>query len=67
MAQVVVRIADLASSKDKAGLLPVSIATIWRWTKAGRFPAPFKLGVNCTVWDKAQVEAWVAKQAAAGQ
>jgi predicted DNA-binding transcriptional regulator AlpA len=31
-------------------LLPVSRATLWRMVKAGRFPAPHKLGPNTTAW-----------------
>ena len=62
MAQRVIRIADLASTKSKAGRLPVSPATVWRWVKEGKFPAPFKLGPNTTVFDLDQVEAFLAKQ-----
>lgn len=67
MAQRVIRIGDLASTKDKPGRLPVSPATIWRWSTLGQFPKPFKLGANCTVWDLDQVEQFLAKQAAGGQ
>ena len=59
----VIRINDLASRKDKPGRLPVSPATLWRWVKEGKFPAPFKLGPNTTVWDVDQVEAHLAQQA----
>jgi prophage regulatory protein len=64
MAQRVARITDLASTKSKSGKLPVSPATIWRWVKEGKFPAPFKLGPNTTVWDLDLVEAHLAQQAA---
>ncbi|MBK8863536.1 MAG: AlpA family phage regulatory protein [Betaproteobacteria bacterium] len=63
MAQRVVRITDLATTKDKPGRLPVSPATVWRWVAEGRFPPPFKLGPNTTVWDLDQVEAHLARQA----
>ena len=63
MAQRVIRIADLASTKLKAGRLPVSPATLWRWVAQSKFPAPFKLGPNTTVWDLDQVEAFLAQQA----
>ena len=59
----VVRIADLATTKTKSGRLPVSPATVWRWVKEGKFPAPFKLGPNTTVFDLDQVEAFLAQQA----
>ncbi len=63
MAQRVIRIADLASTKHKPGRLPVSPATVWRWVKEGRFPAPFKLSANVTVFDLDQVEAFLARRA----
>ena len=64
MAQRVIRINDLATTKGKPGKLPVSPATVWRWVAEGRFVKPFKLGPNITVWDLDQVEAHLAKQAA---
>jgi predicted DNA-binding transcriptional regulator AlpA len=33
-----------------AALNGVSEPTVWRWVKAGRLPAPLKLGPNTTVW-----------------
>ncbi len=60
MAQRVIRISELASTKDKPGLLPVSRATLWRWVKSGEWPAPFKLGPNTTVWDLDAVEEHLA-------
>lgn len=59
----VIRIADLASTQTKAGLLPVSRATIWRWVREGRFPKPFKLSESVTVWDAAAVESFIATRA----
>lgn len=67
MAQRYIRINDLASTKGKPGRLPNSPATVWRWSKLGLFPKPFKLGPNTTVWSIDQVDAWVAQQAAEGQ
>ena len=64
MAQPVFRIAQLASTKDKPGLLPVSPATIWRWSANGQFPKPFKLAPQTTVWDAEKVQAWLAERAA---
>ena len=63
MARRVIRIAELASTKRKSGRLPVSPATLWRWVAQSKFPAPFKLGPNTTVWDLDQVEAFLAQQA----
>ena len=63
-AQRVIRITGLATTKTKPGRLPVSPATIWRWVAQSKFPAPFKLGPNTTVWDLDEVEAHLAQQAA---
>lgn len=63
MAQRVIRVADLATTKDKSGLLPVSPATVWRWVREGKFPKPFKLGASVTVWDAAAVEEFIARRA----
>jgi prophage regulatory protein len=67
MAQRVGRISEVATTKKKKGIVPVSPATWWRWVAEGKAPAPFKLGPNTTVWDLDQVEAFVAKQAAPTQ
>ena len=55
MAQRVIRVAEIATTKSKKGLLPVSPATVWRWVREGKFPKPFKLGESVTVWDAAEV------------
>lgn len=33
-----------------AALHGIGPATVWRWVKAGRLPAPVKLGPNTTAW-----------------
>jgi len=63
MPKRVFRIRDLATTKSKPGLLPVSPATIWRWVAQGQFVAPFKLGANTTVWDAEKVEQFLAQRA----
>lgn len=62
MSQRVIRISELASTKNKPGKLPVSPATLWRWVREGKFPKPFKLGESVTVWDLSLVEAFIAKR-----
>jgi prophage regulatory protein len=57
------RIHNLSTDKQHVGLLPVSEATIWRWVKQGKFPMPFKLGANVTVWDAKEVDSWLKQQA----
>jgi prophage regulatory protein len=61
--QRVFRIRDLATTKCTSGMLPVSPATLWRWVAEGKFPAPFKLGANTTVWDAEKVEQFLAQRA----
>lgn len=34
-----------------AALNGISAPTVWRWVKAGRLPAPKKLGPNTTAWN----------------
>lgn len=69
MPQNVIRLSELAStpaSKNRParhGKLPVSPTTVWRWVREGRFPKPFKLGDSVTVWDAAEVDAFIARQA----
>ena len=66
MSQRVIRLAQLASIKNRPGLLPVSQATIWRWVRENKnnFPKPFKLAAGTTVWDAVAVEAFIAAQQA---
>lgn len=72
MSQKLFRINDLATTPEKPGkpakdgLLPASPATIWRWVREGKFPKPFKLGPSVTVWDAAEVEAFIEAQRQGG-
>lgn len=66
MSQRVIRLAQLASLKNRPGLLPVSQATIWRWVRQDKFPKPFKLAAGTTVWDAGAVEAFITAQQAGG-
>lgn len=66
MSKRVIRVSDIATTKDKEGIIPASPATIWRWAREGKFPKPFKLGPSVTVWDAAEVEAFIAAQRAGG-
>ncbi len=42
-------------------IIPVSKSTWWAGVAAGRFPAPFKLSPNVTVWRSADVYALIQK------
>ena len=50
------------SDKQLSELLEVSRQTIWRWVREGSFPAPVKLGSNCTRWKMAAVKSWEAER-----
>ena len=39
-----------------ADMLGVSVDSIWRWTRAGTFPAPVKLGSRTTRWTLREIE-----------
>jgi predicted DNA-binding transcriptional regulator AlpA len=45
-----------------AALFGVSTPTVWRWTKAGRLPAPIKRG-NVTAWRVGDLRAVMAHAA----
>jgi predicted DNA-binding transcriptional regulator AlpA len=41
------------------GPVPVKKSTWWLWVKAGKAPAPIKLGCRITVWRTADIEAFL--------
>ena len=55
----IIRIADLATTPKKTGMLPVSPATIWRWVRDGKFPKPIKLGTCVTGWHAYEIDAFI--------
>ena len=57
MSHTVLRQAQITGPE---GLLPISHATLWRWVAKGTFPRPYKLSAGVTVWNRAQVEAWLS-------
>ena len=64
MALQIIRLNELASTKNRSGKLPVSPATVWRWVREGQFPKPVKLSNRVTVWNLAEVDAFIAQGAA---
>ena len=40
-------------------LFKVSPATIYRWIKEGKFPAPIHLGTNMVRWKASDIEVWI--------
>lgn len=62
--QRVIKMSELASRPGSPGLIAASPASIWRWIRVGKFPAPFRIGERTTVWDLAEIEGFLAKQRA---
>ena len=50
------------SVKQLAARYGTHEATIWRWSREGRFPAPVKLAGNLTRWSSSDVEIWEQTQ-----
>lgn len=54
------RAAWLRFSELHREVIPVHRVTLWRWIKAGTFPAPHRIGNTRSVfWSRAEVEAWL--------
>ena len=45
-------------------IVPVGKSSIWAWVKAGRFPAPVKIGPRTTAWDVRLIRQFLDKQGA---
>ena len=48
--------------KQVAEALGISVCTLWRWQKAGRFPRAVRLGCNSVGFVRSEVEAWIEAQ-----
>lgn len=46
--------------------IPLSASTIWRKSRAGTFPKPYKISENSTGWKVEEVRAWMASTEAKG-
>ena len=46
-----------------AALHGIGPATVWRWVKTGRLPAPYKLGPNTTAWQVGELRHAMAQVA----
>ena len=54
--------AQILRERDVRALLGVSKVTLWRWRRAGNFPAPIRLGPNVIAWRRADVDEWLASR-----
>lgn len=44
--------------KDVVQQLSLHHATLYRWIKAGQFPAPYRFGKRCVRWSQAEIDRW---------
>ncbi|NUZ07600.1 transcriptional regulator [Schlegelella sp. ID0723] len=44
------RVRQITSRRDEAGLLPINASTWWDWVAKGKAPKGIKLGPRTTVW-----------------
>ena len=61
------RMRQLATTPTRAGRLPISKATLWRWCATGQFPKPVQLSPGISAWPVEVVEQWERQRAAAPQ
>ncbi len=54
-----VRLSEIASSPQRAGLIPLSRTTIWRLVRSGDFPSPVRLGGRVTVWFESEIRQYL--------
>lgn len=47
-------------------VIPIGRTTWWTGVKAGKYPAPIKLGANTTVWKAEDIHALIARLAQEG-
>ena len=52
----------LIGRKEALILIGISNATLWRWIKAGRFPAPMKIGKKKVAWRSSVLATWIAQR-----
>ena len=52
----------LIGRKEALILIGISNATLWRWIKAGRFPAPLKIGKKKVAWRSSVLATWIAQR-----
>lgn len=53
-------IEELLSARDLAGVLGVSVRSIWRWVSSGRLPKPDLRYGQLVRWRPETITAWIA-------
>lgn len=49
---------------EVADLIGATPNTIWRWAKAGTFPAPIRIGSNSVGWRSDHLQDWIESRPA---
>lgn len=44
---------------DLAAILGVSLSTVWRWNEQGRIPKGRAISPGVTIWNAAEIDAWL--------
>lgn len=52
----------LLTAKETAGLLRVTVSTLYRWRSLGRFPEPIRLSPGAVAWQSEAVQSWLAER-----
>mgnify|MGYP003141013373 CR=1 FL=1 len=55
----------LLKVSEVAKMLNVSVSAVYKWTQAGEFPAPYKLGdkeKSVSRWNEADVLSWLSEK-----
>lgn len=55
------RLQRLPKVRERVG---ASRSSIYRWIKAGRFPAPIRIGERASAWDARAIDRWIAARIA---
>ena len=45
--------------KNAPGMISISTATLWRWSREGKFPKPYSLAPGVTAWRLDEVLDWL--------
>lgn len=56
----------LVTTKQLGEIVPFSRTHIWRLVKAGKFPAPIRIGENRVAWRLSTVEEWIDARESGG-
>ncbi len=55
---------EILRRREVARMVGLDVSTLWRLTRAGRFPKPIKLGTRSVGYRASEIEAWLAQRTA---